>query len=158
MKKFMLLAVTALCLASCSTVRKTADVVGVDNTVHNYPVIADMQVSPQRVTQTVEWRNGLVPQKKVEEEKGNLVADLLAKAGGDVLLEPQFIHESDGVLPRAFRHHKITVTGFVGTYKNFHKATPEDLKALQMTQGVMPNKPEKMNEGGNLLKKLIIRK
>lgn len=142
----------AMMAVSCSTIRKTATMVDVDAKIHNYPVVADLQIDKQKVSATVEWKDGFIRKKKVAEEKGNIVAELLKEKGGDVLLEPQFIHESEGILPRAFRKHKLVVSGFVGKYKDFHKATPEELKALEKTQGIAPNEATKLNADGGFFK------
>lgn len=140
-----LLPACAVMLAtSCTIVQKTANSVDVSNTVHNYPVVADMTIG-KKVTESSEWSN--FPFKvsiPLEIGKGNLVSETVEKYGGDVLLEPQFIVEKTGY--PFFRHYRVVVTGFIGNYKSFRNATDADLKALEATSGVYQNGTVRYNE------------
>ena len=128
MKRIILLcmAATALLLSSCTTIRKTAATADVHTGVYQYPTVADLEVLP-KVEQTVTWN--FVPfnwgQPSLSVRRGNLMAETLKAAGADVLLEPQFVYTK-----RSFGERTLTVTGFPAKFKDFRKATPDDLKAL----------------------------
>lgn len=130
MKKSILLLACAAALASCTVTQKTAVTAPVtDVSVRQYPTVADLEVKPQKVERTETWP--FVPfnwgQPSVKVRKGNMVADLLAENGADVLLEPQTVFTKRFLGPR-----KLTVTGYAATFSNFRKATKEDLEALDM--------------------------
>jgi len=127
MKRILYLSfvLTAL-LASCTTVRKTAATADVRAEVLQYPTVADLDVLP-KVEQTVTWN--FVPfnwgQPPLGVRKTNLQAEVIKNAGADVLLEPQFIFTK-----RSFGERTLTVTGYPAKFKDFRKATPEDIEAL----------------------------
>lgn len=130
MKKSILLLACAAALASCTVTQKTAVTAPVtDVSVRQYPTVADLEVKPQKVERTETWP--FVPfnwgQPTMKVRKGNMVADLLAENGADVLLEPQTVFTKRFLGPR-----KLTVTGYAATFSNFRKATKEDLEALDM--------------------------
>lgn len=125
MNKIMLFACSALMLASCSTIRKTATTADVATSISQYPVVAEGEVKA-KVTETTTW--SWIPFKgdKFKEKKGNLVAETLKKYDADVLLEPQFI-----ISKKSFGERSITVMGFPVKYKSFRKATDSDLNAIE---------------------------
>lgn len=114
MKKIVFCLATALCLASCSTIRKTAKtmVVSTDLTSTNQ---VDLVVSPTKAI-----LEDYVPTKG--EKKGGMdnvkqcaISKLLKQNGNaDVLVEPQFEY-----VIRKGDIKRITVTGYPATYKNF---------------------------------------
>lgn len=123
---YLSLALTALLLASCTTVRKTAATSDIRTEVMQYPTVADLDVLP-KVEQTITWN--FVPfhwgQPSLDVRKTNLQAEVIKAAGADVLLESQFVFTK-----RSFGERTLTVTGYPAKFKNFRKATPEDLEAL----------------------------
>ncbi|MBR4272205.1 MAG: hypothetical protein IKP73_09890 [Bacteroidales bacterium] len=141
---FLLLSAAAILMGSCGVQRKSAETISVNNTINNYPVVADLQVG-KKVTESVEWTNILFYSPlKIDVTKGNLIAETLDKNGGDCLLEPQFIVEKNG-FPPFYSKNRIVVSGFVGTYKNFRNATDADLEALKATQNLPTNVAHKYN-------------
>jgi len=125
MKKFMLLACSALIMASCSTIKKTATTADVATSINQYPVVADGEVKA-KVTETVTWSWNPFKSDKFRLKKGNLVAETLKKYDADILLEPQFI-----ISKESFGERSITVMGFPVKYNSFRKATDNDLKAIE---------------------------
>jgi hypothetical protein len=119
---------TVLLLSSCSTIKKTATTVAVDSSITIYPEVADLEVQ-KKISSSTTWK--FVPFKlgnsKLSVIKGNLVAEVLKKYNADVLLEPQFIYHKN-----SYGERELIVTGYPATYKNFRKATDEDLKALKI--------------------------
>ena len=68
--------------------------------------------------------------------KTNLQAEVIKAAGADVLLESQFVFTK-----RSFGERTLTVTGYPAKFKNFRKATPEDIEALSK---VLPAQQQKV--------------
>lgn len=132
MKKHILLILScvALCLTSCSTVRKTAATASIDPIVVQYPTVVDLDINPVKKEKTYEWNWSLLrsdPPASII--KGNLTAEILKENDGDALLEPQYI-----IKKTMFGKRSITVIGFVAKFKNFRRALEEDLKALEATK------------------------
>lgn len=117
-----------LLLSSCTTIKKTATTVAVDGSITTYPEVADLDVQ-KKISSTTTWK--FVPfhlgEPKLSTAKGNLVAEVLQKYNADILLEPQFVYSKSSCGER-----ELTVTGYPATYKNFRKATDDDLKALKI--------------------------
>ena len=65
-------------------------------------------------------------QISVKQRKDNLKADIVKEANADVLLEPQVTYTKT-----PFGKREIEITGYPATFKNFRKATSEDLEALK---------------------------
>lgn len=145
MKKIILFACSALVLASCSTIRKTATTAGVSTSVSQYPVVADGEVKA-KIAETVTWSWNPIKPDKFELRKGNLVAETLQKYDADVLLEPQFI-----ITKESYGERSITVTGFPVKYSSFRNATESDIKAIEAVNKY--NSTVKYNVGkGGILK------
>lgn len=130
MNKGILLLVCAALLSSCKVTQKMAVTAPVEDLgVHQYPTVADLDVKPQKVTKTEEWK--FVPfnwgQPSLEIRKGNMIAEMVEYNGGDVLLEPQTVFKK-----KMFGKRSLTVSGFVASFDNFRKASDEDLKALEI--------------------------
>lgn len=121
MKKALFsIAIAALALTSCTTVSSTATVMDVETSLTSDNK-ADLVVSDQVISYT------LNPSKAVRRGgprnvKRAVVAEALkANGNGDVLVSPQYqITERRGLLGKKIT--SITVTGHVGTYKNFRSA------------------------------------
>lgn len=120
-------------MASCSTVRHTADSVDVKNTVTTFTV-ADLKVSPKKATKTTSWSYNPFKRVSVSTIKDNTEAALVNENNADILLEPQYIIEKRGFM----RGGSVTVIGFPAKFENFHKMTPEEAAIVKNLQ-----KPEK---------------
>ena len=142
MKKNLLLASFAyvlLCATSCTTVKKTASTVNVQNTVCTTPTVADLEVM-NKVELRKEWhfRPFHIGEPKLGTVKGNFISESLQKLDADILLEPQVSFSRTSYGPRV-----LIITGYPAKYKNFRKATGEDLEALNACS--IPDKSEKLN-------------
>lgn len=116
MKKLFLCIAGVVCLASCSTIRKSATTMGVSTTLTSEN-IADLVVSSTKVS-----LENYVPAKSVR-RGGNqnvrdfAVAKLLKENGNaDVLVNPEY----EMTMKRG-KIKKISVTGYPATYKNFRQ-------------------------------------
>lgn len=142
MKKIIpsLIFCSALALSSCTTVYKTATSAEVKNNIQTYPEVADLEVQ-QKISESKTWK--FVPfhigEPKLSTAKGNLIAEVLKTHNADILLEPQFTFERT-----SYGERVLTVTGIPATYKNFRKATAEDIEAIKACKE--PNAQKKYNE------------
>lgn len=116
-KSLLLIAVTGLTLASCTTVKKTATSMNVATSIEAVST-ADLDVSDRRITFGYE-----VPKKVRRGGTQNVYNVAVREAlryngGGDVLVAPQF----DTRIRRGLFGKKIKeviVSGYPATYKNF---------------------------------------
>lgn len=117
-----------LLLSSCSTIKKTATTVAVEGSITIYPEVADLDVQ-KKTSSTMTWHFSPfnLGEPNLSTAKGNLIAEMLKKNNADILLEPQFIYHKT-----PYGERELTVSGFPASYKNFRKATDDDLKALQI--------------------------
>lgn len=123
-KLLSLLVLTAL-LGSCTTVQKTASTVPVETYVVQYPTVADLDISHQKVSKSTSWFS-LFSFTSPILRRDNLIAELIQENDADVLVEPHFIFTN-----KTFGRSSITVFGYPATFKNFRKATESDLEALR---------------------------
>lgn len=130
MKKIIstLFVCSIIALTSCSTVYKTASSTDVETSVTTYPEVADLDVQT-KISETKSWN--FVPfhigEPKLSTVKGNLIAEVLKAHNADILLEPQFSFQKT-----PYKERILTVTGYPATYKNFRKATANDLEAIKV--------------------------
>ncbi len=115
--------------SACTTIRKsTSTTLAIDSGVMQYPTVADLDVH-EKVETTISW--GFVPfnwgQPPLQQRQDNLTADIIKSKGADVLLEPQVVYTKEPYGART-----LTITGYPATFKNFRKATSEDLEALKV--------------------------
>jgi len=115
MKKIFIGLAALLCMASCSTIRRSATTMSVNSTLTSANT-AELVVSPQKVRlndyapTAKEKRGGYENVKKVA------IAKLLQQNGdADVLVEPQF-----EITMKRRSVKRISVSGYPATYKNFH--------------------------------------
>ncbi len=126
MNKALIIAIAMCgCLASCSTVVKTGKTYNLTSGVMATPTVADVDVKPQKVQKTVEWEYSPLDRLSLKERKANLMADILAEHGGDVLLEPQ-----STLVSSFWGKRTLTMTGYSAKLTNFRKASNEDVKML----------------------------
>lgn len=115
--------------SSCRTLKKsTSSSQNIEAVVKQVPTVVDLNVAP-KVEKTVTWNYTLLPwgQPTFSDRKGNLIADMVKESGADILLEPQTTYTK---VP--FGQRTLTITGYPATYKNFRKATKEDLHAIEI--------------------------
>ncbi|HNW75073.1 MAG TPA: hypothetical protein PKN44_15695 [Bacteroidales bacterium] len=122
--KILLLAVALLAMTSCNVLKtytvKSIDIYG-SGVIHK-PVIADLEVSEDKVTGTATGKSGL----GLTEIKKLAVVDAVNKVGADILVEPKFITETKNGWTTA------TVNGFPANYRNFRSIQAEDVELLKV--------------------------
>lgn len=125
-------------LASCSSIKHTADTECVKNTITTFTV-ADLNVNPQKHSLTTNW--GFNPFRRVSVSllKENTEAKLINITDADILIEPQYIVEKRGFL----RGGSVTVTGYPAKYENFHKMTMEEAEIVKNIQRPEQKKPKR---------------
>lgn len=134
MKKLLLtVALGGLLATSCTTVSYTAGTADVSTSIHNRSV-ADLNVGKDRVSYTREWKWSPFNSVSDATEKENATAQLCAREGADVLVEPQYEVERRGL----FRGGSVTVSGYPATFVNFRPMTMEDAQILATLNGVQP--------------------
>lgn len=150
----LIAAFVALCVSSCTTVQKTSSTANVVSKISQYPTVADLDISPVKKEKTYTWSwNPLRKEPSISVIKGNLVAEILKESDADVMLEPQFIQTKV-----SYGERSVSVSGYVAKFKNFRKATNEDLKALEATQGIQPNERTVYNVSRGLFGKIFKKK
>ncbi len=127
-KSYLIAAVAALALCSCSSLTKTAHYEDV-NTALNSRATADLKVNQTKITYTMK------PSKAIQ--KGGLknckeavVAEALAQNGGDILVAPQFEYNI-----KSGKVTYITVTGYPATYTNVHPTTVSEAEVISILGG-----------------------
>lgn len=129
-KNILLFVFVVTLLSSCSVMKKsTSTAINVESGIYQYPTVADLTVK-KKIEKVVSW-NFVVfnwGQPPLELRKSNLIADIIKENDADILLEPQMIFTK-----KLFGKRTLVITGFPASFKDFRKATNEDLKALEMT-------------------------
>jgi hypothetical protein len=127
--KAIYLGALALLFMSCSITKsgtaKTIDIVGA-GVIHK-PVAAELEVKQEKVVSSVTFKSTDVSVNM----KNEAVRKVLADYKGDVLIEPNFQTESSRGTTT------VTVTGFVGHYKNFHTATADEIKLMEFKPSIL---------------------
>ncbi len=145
MKKFILLAVAATVMVSCSLPTKLVNSSSYSRTSVVQPIAAlfvDLDVSPEKITYF------MMPSKSVIDAGYDNVVNtavreaLLANGKADVMvaLETQVKYNSEGVI------ESITITGYPAKYVNFRNAGDDYLKS-------MPAKTSQPESNSGLLSK-----
>ncbi len=130
MKKIGLILVLGLLITSCGvnksmSTAKTMDIYG--SGVIHIPVVADLEVSPTKVSATMNFSGDLMLITKANEQE--VIAKAIKKVGADILIEPSFEKKQDG------SEIIVTVTGFPAKYKNFRNAKSSDIELLKVGNG-----------------------
>lgn len=124
--KILLIVVLAISMTSCRSIRVTSSSAeDVQTHVIQYPTVTDLNVL-NKTEKTITWSFQLFKKDNLPLIKANLQADLLKEHNADILLEPQYTFKK---VP--FGERTLTITGYPAQFKDFRKATDEDLKALQ---------------------------
>ncbi|MCR5549384.1 MAG: hypothetical protein K6F40_00395 [Bacteroidales bacterium] len=85
------------------------------------PMAADLNVSPQRITFEIDYDKTKNQGMSVDKAKAYAIAATLAKYKADVLVAPLVnVTENSSTI-------HVMVCGYTATYKNFRKATLQDL-------------------------------
>lgn len=120
MKKFIIIAMAALAMASCTTTTKTARTESVPYSMYN-ATVADLEVAKARITYTLQ------PSKEVRKggvsncKQAAIMEALNANGNADLLLEPQFVvnHKKGPFGIFINKVTSVTVSGRPAFYKNF---------------------------------------
>jgi hypothetical protein len=133
-------------VTSCATVSNTATTAPVSNSVEQYPTVANLDVDSQKVEKTVTWNwTPFGSLYSFEQRRQNLTADLLKEKNADVLVEPQYTYTKHSFGPRT-----LTIYGFPAHLKNFRKATPDDVSAIGLVNGLPYQAPQQPQKHGFL--------
>lgn len=125
---YLLLLSFALVLSSCASVKKTSTTVDVNAVVSQYPTVADLEVLNKVEAEEVwNFHPFHIAEPKVSVMKSNLIANILKSKNADVLLEPQITYSKT-----SFGERVLTISGYPAKFKNFRKATKDDLDALKV--------------------------
>ncbi|WP_264549996.1 hypothetical protein [Flavobacterium sp. N2820] len=132
--KILILSLLATTIISCNTIKsgtaKTIDIYGAG--VLHKPVIADLEVNPQKTSKTIKLKSI----ESLENAKNEIVRELLKENNADLLIEPKF--ESTTINGKT----ELTVNGWLAFYKNFRPIKEEDIKFLEI-KTTINNKVEK---------------
>ncbi|MBQ6210238.1 MAG: hypothetical protein IJK42_10790 [Prevotella sp.] len=124
--QIILLSLLAFAMTSCRTIRVSSSVTeDVQTHVIQYPTVTDLTVL-NKTEKTITWNFQLFKKDRLALIKANLQADMLKELDADILLEPQYTFKK---VP--FGERTLTITGYPAKFKDFRKATEEDIKALQ---------------------------
>ena len=116
--------------SSCSVMKKSSSTaINVESGVYQYPTVADLDVK-RKIEKVVTWNFVLFNwgQPSLELRKNNMIADIVKENDADILLEPQMTFTK-----KSYGKRTLVITGFPASFKDFRRATVEDLKALEMT-------------------------
>lgn len=141
MKNLLFLLVIPISICSCSTVQKTATIKTQRiqaNEITHIPVVADLEVSETKVIGIAEGKSSELTSTKLM-----AIKDALNKADADILVEPIFESENNGLTV------KVKVTGWPASYKNFRSITNDDIALIQAGKGVNTNDRLISNQNGN---------
>lgn len=133
--KLFCMAVMALLMCSCSSVRHTSSAYGVDTKIVNFTV-ADVEIGKEKIQKTYRWNYNPFRPVSIAIIKSNITAQMLQENNADVLVEPQYIIEKRGWL----RGGSVTVIGFPAKYKNFHPKTETE---ATVARGILHEKKQK---------------
>ena len=119
---FLLLAV--LGFVSCKTVKsgtsKTKDIEGI-GVIHK-PVVVDLEINQQKITKTIQLKYV----ESMELAKNEAIREILKENKADLFIEPKY--ETVTVNGKT----ELTITGWLGYYKNFKTIEEKDLKLLEV--------------------------
>ncbi len=140
MKQITVLALAlALFLASCTTMEtatKTSVKAKYGTTKHfnvrgngivYRPVVADLEVKPEKVSATITERD-----VSVKDAKSTALVTVLEKSNADVLIEPMYVIEKNN------KEVKVTVRGYPAVYKNFQSIQQSDIPLLNIGSTQLP--------------------
>lgn len=127
--KLFLLSLSATAVISCTSVKsgtaKSIDIVG-SGVIHK-PVIADLDVSQQKISKTIKLKS----MESLEGAKNEIIRELLKENNADLLVEPKFESKTEN------GKTELTVNGWLAYYKNFRTLEEKDIKLLEVRPTVL---------------------
>lgn len=125
MNKFFTICLAIFSLHSCAPAKITSS--NSNNTeiyptgVVQLPVVAELKVEDKKSSSSVNPPKGT----SLEEAKTLAIREILKKTSGDILVQPTVEYEI------VKRRITMTVTGYSGTYFNFHQMTKEEVPLFE---------------------------
>lgn len=152
MKKIFTIGIALFTLYACAPTKITSS--NSNNTeiygagVLQLPVVAELKVDEKKSSATVNPPKGT----SVEDAKILAIREILKKTGGDILVQPIAEYE---IIKRKMT---MTVTGYSGTYFNFHQMTKEEVPLFEagILQVPQTAEPLKLGAKNNNAKKIAI--
>lgn len=145
-------------LTSCATVKSYSysefRTTEPTQAVHAVPVVADLDVSPTRITYAERINIDVASLSKaelqsiVDSQKETVLFNAIKQQKADIIVAPLVDIQTDqnGRLV-------ITIVGYPATYKNFRNATQEDSWFISMPNPKQDNQANKKDNFLNLFKK-----
>lgn len=129
--KLFILSAALSVFISCKTVRtgtsKTRDIEGL-GVIHK-PVVVDLEVNQQKITKTIQLKYV----ESMDAAKNEAVREILKENNADLFIEPKY--ETITVNGKT----ELTITGWLGYYKNFKTIEEKDLKLLELKPAYLNN-------------------
>ncbi len=131
MKTKLFLLIILSSMISCKTIKsgtaKSRDILGV-GVIHK-PVIADLEINPQKVSKTIKLKSI----ESLHSGKNEAIREILKEFNADLFIEPKYeTITSNGKT-------ELTITGWVAFYKNFRTIEEKDIKLLEITPTIINN-------------------
>jgi hypothetical protein len=127
--RLVLITLCSLAFVSCKTINsgtsKSIDISGV-GVIHK-PVIADLEIAPEKSTKTMVIKN----MESLNNAKNEIIRVLLNENNADILVEPKFDSKTKN------GKTELTVTGWLAFYKNFRTVEEKDLKLIEIKPAVI---------------------
>ena len=119
MKKILLLACVTFALTSCVTTVKTAKVADTKSQLLT-ATVADLEVSPVRVTYTMAPSKALQRAGLANVKQAAIQEALIKNGNADVLVDVEYTIEQENTFIFGKRITSITVSGHPAKFKNYH--------------------------------------
>lgn len=142
MKKIQLLGlvvVSGLLLSSCALNRTVSSVTVISPNVagiETEPMIADLQIEPNRVTGEFDWDGKKRDMVNIAELEDNAVYNALFKKQADVLVAPQYRVVTEFRGGHKFIH--VQVVGYPAKYENFRQAPKQNIMDVKELKEDVP--------------------
>ena len=161
MKKVLLFLSFAAFICSCSTPKATSysyseyKTISPSQSVYTAPLMADLDVSKERITYTERINQNIAKLTVAEvealasREKETVMANALKAHNADVLVAPIV-----NITVDANKNLVFVINGYPATYKNFHSATEADKWIIEKSESEqVSTKAETVNPIEDLSKK-----
>lgn len=127
MKRILFTALFVALVSSCSLQMKSSKSMDLDPQAVVYYQAYDLVVSETPVSGSTDSMTSAAYLKAPRSTcESFAIANALEKVGADVLVEPKFTYTYNNF----GRLKRVTVTGYPAKYKNFHKASKEEIDPL----------------------------
>lgn len=133
MRKIIALIAISVIATSCSTVRMaTSTSAAVDLSITQYPIVVDLEIAPEVASTEVRWSyvESLLKSATIKRSQSTIIFDMLKNHNADVLVE-----ERVQMTKVPFGETTIIITGYPAKFKNFRKATKEEIKEISQLRG-----------------------